>query len=69
MGKLKAKREVERFEHKPSYYIDTFINGNKSHLMNELREFRDSLPELFTILCVEIALRNKQVARYIVNHL
>jgi len=30
------KREIESFQLYPSYYDETFLNGNKSHLVSEL---------------------------------
>lgn len=31
-------RQIEDFEHNPEYYIESWINGNKSHVKEEISE-------------------------------
>jgi hypothetical protein len=36
----KGKREIESFELTPEYYIESWTNGNKKHVKDELKQLK-----------------------------
>jgi len=47
-------REIENFELKASYYINTWLNGNKNHVKSEIAELFLCNPIIAVKLIVEL---------------
>ena len=50
----KPKREVDNFEHNPNYYIESWINGNKSHVISELIELNKVSVVSFNYILIDL---------------
>lgn len=50
----KPKRESDNFEHDPNYYIESWINGNKSHVISELIELNKVSVVCFNNILIDL---------------
>ncbi len=58
----KGKREIESFELTPEYYIESWTNGNKKHVKDELEQLKKvSLNAFLSILIHLHMIMQKQI--------
>ena len=49
-----TKREIETFQMKPDYYVNSFTYGNKDHVCRELAEMFYNHPMIFAIAIADL---------------
>jgi hypothetical protein len=58
------KRPIEQFELSPSYYIESYENGNKSHVKEELAELFLNYPSIAMDIILELP---KELGKLVIN--
>lgn len=63
----KSERELEAFELKPYYYVKSWINGNKGHVISEIKELIKCSPASGFSILFDIVADKKKIGKEMLN--